>query len=72
MLGAIKEYPMAVPDNKSPGRAGRPVTSGGLSLDDALRKAMRTPPPEHDPKAPKVVKAKRKKASPKAAKKRGA
>lgn len=46
----------------------KPVTSGGLSADELLRRAMKTPPPDHDPKPPKAVKAK--KLSPQKVKKR--
>jgi hypothetical protein len=40
----------------------KPVVPNGLTGDDILRKAMHTPPPDADPKPPKVVKANRKKA----------
>jgi hypothetical protein len=39
---------------RSPGRAGYPLSSGGLTGEELLRKAMQTPPPEDDPKPPKT------------------
>jgi hypothetical protein len=63
---------MGKPDNRSPGRNGYPLSAGGLSADELLRRAMRTPPPDQDPKPPKAVKAKRKKAAPSRPKNKGA
>jgi hypothetical protein len=50
------------------GRAGSPITSPGLSVEQALRRAMGTPPPDNDPEPKKKAKPKAKKP---AVKKRG-
>jgi hypothetical protein len=32
------------------GREGKPITLAGYSFDEAIQKALNTPPPKHEPK----------------------
>jgi len=59
LLGLIVPLPRGcrnMPDNRSPGRAGSPISLYPLTPEQALRRAMSAPVPKSEPKPPKAVK----------------
>jgi len=47
-------YHAAMKRNPNPaGREGKPITLSGYTFDEAIQKALNTPPPRHEPQPQK-------------------